>query len=48
MLAREQQLVSAIDDINRRFGERTVHSADTLESNETVTVKIPFGSTRYL
>ena len=48
MLVREQQLVSAIDDINRRFGERTVHSADTLESNETVTVKIPFGSTRYL
>ena len=48
VLAREQQLVDAIDDINQRFGDRTVHSADTLTTDELVKVKIPFGSTRYL
>jgi DNA polymerase-4 len=47
-LVREQQLVSAIDDINRRFGDRTVHSADTLQTGEFIKQKISFGSTRYL
>lgn len=47
-LVRDQQLVSAIDNINQRFGERTVHSADTLNTDGIVKVKIPFGSTRYL
>jgi len=47
-LAREQQLVGAVDDINKRFGDRTIHSADTLNTNEFVKQKIPFGSTKYL
>ena len=47
-LAREQQVTWAIDDINARYGERTIHSADTLGGSEIVKTKIPFGSTRYL
>lgn len=47
-LAREQYLTQAIDTINRRFGDRTVHSADTLHTGYFVKQKIPFGSTRYL
>lgn len=47
-LAREQQVSQAIDVINRRFGDRTIHSADTLKSGEFIKQKIPFGSTRYL
>ncbi len=47
-IVREQQLVSAIDNINQRFGDRTVHSADTLKTGEFIKTKIPFGSTRYL
>lgn len=48
MLMREQQLVGAIDNINRRFGNRTVHSAATLKTSEFMKQKISFGSTRYL
>ena len=47
-LVREQQLVGAIDHINQRFGDRTVHSATTLNTDSIVRVKIPFGSTKYL
>ena len=47
-LAREQHITSAIDDINTRYGERTIHSADTLGTGIYVKQKIPFGSTRYL
>lgn len=47
-LAREQQVTWAIDEINQRYGERTIHSADTIRSSEIVKTKIPFGSTRYL
>ena len=47
-LAREHHLVSAIDTINSRYGDRTVHSADTLKTGDFVKQKIPFGSTRYL
>lgn len=43
-LAREQHITSAIDDINRRYGERTIHSADTLGTGIYVKQKIPFGS----
>lgn len=46
-IVKERQVVGAIDDINRRFGDRTIHSADTLDTN-FVKAKIPFGSTRYL
>jgi DNA polymerase-4 len=47
-IVREQQLVNAIDDINQRFGDRTVHSANTLKTSEFIKTKISFGSTRYL
>lgn len=47
-IARERQTVAAIDSLNQRFGERTVHSADTLNTGIYVRTKIPFGSTRYL
>ena len=47
-IAREQQVASTIDAINVRYGERTIHSADTLNTGIYVSTKIPFGSTRYL
>jgi len=47
-LARDQQVTGAIDEINRRFGERTIHAADTLGTDFYVKQKVPFGSTRYL
>jgi DNA polymerase-4 len=47
-IVREQQVTSAIDDINKRYGDRTIHSADTLGTGIYVQAKIPFGSTRYL
>lgn len=47
-IARERQVVEAVDVLNRRYGERTVHSADTLGTGIYVSTKVPFGSTRYL
>ena len=46
-LAREQAITAAVDAINNTWGERTIHSADTLHT-DMVKSKIPFGSTRYL
>ena len=48
VIAREQHVTEAIDTINRRFGARTVHSANTLGTGAFLKQKIPFGSTRYL
>lgn len=36
------------DDINIRYGERTITSADTVGTGMYVGQKIPFGSTRYI
>jgi len=47
-IARERQVVEAVDTLNQRFGDRTVHSANTLKTGIYVSTKIPFGSTRYL
>ena len=47
-IVRERQITGAIDDINKQFGERTIHSADTLGTGIYVKQKVPFGSTRYL
>ncbi len=47
-LLRERYATKAIDEINQRFGDRTVHSAHTLGTGMYVKQKIPFGSTRYL
>lgn len=44
----DRQVTAAVDDINQKFGERTIHSADTLGTGIYVKQKIPFGSTRYL
>ncbi len=47
-MAREKQLMDAVDTVNQRYGEQTLHSADTLSTIDSMKVKIPFGSTRYL
>lgn len=47
-IVRERQVTHAIDGINKQYGERTIHSADTLGTGIYVKQKIPFGSTRYL
>jgi len=47
-LAREQQITEAIDVINQRFGDRTIHTAHTIGTDLIVKQKVPFGSTRYL
>lgn len=46
-IARERRRFTAVDDINYRWGDRTIHSAHTLNSGEFVKQKIPFGGTRY-
>jgi DNA polymerase-4 len=40
VLAREHQLVEALDTINRRYGDRTLHSADTLQTGNFIKQKI--------
>jgi len=47
-MTRERHIIEAVDDLNRRFGERTIHSAGTLGTGIYVRTKIPFGSTRFL
>ena len=47
-IASEKHLVKAIDEVNSRYGDRTIHVADTLGTGIYVKQKIPFGSTRYL
>lgn len=47
-IASEKHLVKAIDELNGRYGDRTIHAADTLGTGMYVKQKIPFGSTRYL
>lgn len=47
-IARERAVTGAIDELNNRYGEHTIHSADTLQTGPFVKTKIPFGSTRYL
>lgn len=47
-LAREHAVVAAADEINARYGERTIVSANTINTGIYISQKIPFGSTRYL
>lgn len=47
-VARDRAVVGAVDSINRRYGERTIHAADTLGTPRALRPKIPFGSTRFL
>lgn len=45
---RSKAITGAVDEINYRYGERTIHAANTLPTNRIIKTKIPFGSTRYL
>ncbi len=47
-IARERAVTNAIDELNDRYGEHTVHAASTLTTGPFVKTKVPFGSTRYL
>ena len=47
-LTHHTHLTQATDDINTRFGERTIVAANTVNTGMYVSQKIPFGSTRYL
>ncbi len=47
-IARERAVTDAIDEINNRYGEHTIHAANTTKTGPFVKTKIPFGSTRYL
>lgn len=47
-IARERSVVDAVDELNNRYGEHTIHSADTLKTSPFIKTKIPFGGTRYL
>jgi len=47
-LVRERHVTETVDMINKRFGDRMIHTADTLGTGIYVKQKIPFGSTRYL
>ena len=47
-IAKGRAVTQAIDHINHQFGDRTIHSADTLGTDTFVKQKISFGSTRYL
>ena len=47
-IERSKQITDAIDQINLFWGDRVVHSADTAGLGRKMSVKIPFGGTRYL
>lgn len=47
-IVRERQITRAVDEINTRYGARTIHAANTLGTSEFMKAKTPFGSTRYL
>lgn len=47
-IARERAVSVAVDELNARYGENTVHAASTTNTGLFVKTKIPFGSTRYL
>lgn len=47
-IARERAVVDAIDELNQRYGEHTVHAASTTNTSPFVKTKIPFGGVYYL
>lgn len=47
-IVKEQRIVALIDEVNGRFGDRTVHSASTLSTDMYMKTRVPFGSTRFL
>ena len=46
-IVRERAVTNAVDEVNERYGEHMLHSADTLPMSRLVKTKISFGSTRY-
>lgn len=46
--ARNYCLMGAVDEINNRYGRRTITSAEALSTNDVIRAKIPFGSVRYM
>lgn len=46
-IARERAVSTAVDELNARYGEHTIHAASTTNTGPFVKTKIPFGSTRY-
>ena len=47
LINKEHWLGEAVDEVNNRYGEFTMHSADTLNVKDIVKQKIPFGGVRY-
>lgn len=47
LMNKERWMGEAVDRINGRYGEFTMHSADTLDVKGIVKQKIPFGGTSY-
>lgn len=47
LINKERWVGEAVDDVNNRYGEFTLHSADTLNVKDIVKQKIPFGGVRY-
>jgi hypothetical protein len=47
LINKERWLGEAADNINDKYGEFTIHSADTLTVKDIVKQKIPFGGTKY-
>lgn len=44
---REEWLTTAVDEINERYGNFVIFSANSLQGKKVVKQKIPFGGTRY-
>lgn len=47
-LASVRAITGAVDEINQRYGLRTITSANTVNTTKFLHAKIPFGSTRYM
>lgn len=45
---RDETLSDTVDVINARYGERTIHAADTVDTGIHMNTKISFGGVRYL
>lgn len=46
-IQREEWLTQAVDELNERYGNFIVHSADSLAGKNVIKQKIPFGGTKY-
>ena len=44
---KEEELTTAVDEINERYGTFKIYHANALAGTKTVKQKIPFGGTKY-